>query len=223
MGLDLFGEQLGSVAGGHLVDVAANFDVGAAEVDFDEVGKGKEGEFGRFGEEVVEGEAVALFFEPGAGGEDLLVGFHVFEDFEDGVVGRQQGDSVGQQSFAGAVDEGNGAGGFGHDAKVVVRDLAGGFFRVAGKGVIASGPEEQLIAVEIKVVVEDRLAAEKAGGRSFRRNFTVRAARDGEGTIHRCRLPSRCRSAHTFSSPPKATSDRYAVCLWGLSACFGET
>jgi hypothetical protein len=166
-GLDLFGDEACADAGGHGVDALALGGIGGAEVDFDEGGELEEGTLGVVGCEVIEGEAVATLAERVAGDEELGVGVDVFEDFENGGGGREQGDDAGDEGLTGAVDEGDALAGLGHEHEAVVDDLAGGFFAISGKSIHSTGAEEQLVAIEIEACIEDGLPAQESGGNGF--------------------------------------------------------
>ena len=82
------------------------FDAGGAEVDFDNVGEAAEREARIVRSEVVQSDHVAGFFEAFAGGDDAVFRLYGFKNLDHGVGGRQEGNEILEQNFAGAIHKG---------------------------------------------------------------------------------------------------------------------
>jgi len=159
-----FGEQLGLGTGGHGIDFASVLEVGGLEIDFDEVGEIQKGDTGGLRHEGVEGEAIACRPERETGGDHFGIGVDVGEDFEDGGLGRKQGDEAIDEGVASAVDEGGGVIVLGDEHQPVVDYFAGGLLWIARKGVGFAGAVEEFVTEEAAFDVENGLAAEEAVG-----------------------------------------------------------
>lgn len=163
-GFNFFGKEARGRASDHGVEFAARVVVGNLKIDFDEVGEMEEEGARGFGEEAIEGETKALFFESEAGVDHLGIGVDVLRDFKDGGLGGKESDEAFDEGVACAVDEGGGVRGVGNEEQPVVDDLAGRLVGIAGEVVGFAGAEEELVAEEMALGVKDGLAAEEAGG-----------------------------------------------------------